>query len=637
MKRYTAFFVLAFAFCALMPAWAQPSFRGPREEPKREDFPTAVETSKTPVDASFSFAIFSDLHISPELPQNVEDLRRAIDEVNEQSNIAFVLVCGDVTHNGDTRSLQLAKDMLDELAVDYFVIPGNHDTRASESAATDFARIFGDTHFRLLFNGNLFLGLNTGPMLRPNDGHIAPQDVDWLAFHLKQNGRKQPVYFVAHHPLQSGDVDNWETVTDLLRQYNVQGVFCGHYHRNALLDFDGLTGVVVRSTLRGNDAVGGYTILDMGDSLYISEKRIGQPAQRWMALPVEPRIYDSSDLKLFPRPNFDINKQYKSVKSVWQKQVGQGIYGSMAVDSGRLFFGDESGMMRCFDMAKGKQLWQYKTPARIAAAPAVARGKVLFGCADGQVYCLDEKSGKLLWKRPTTQSVCAVPLVVDDVAFVGSGDGQMRAFNIDAGSELWSFAAQGYIQTDAVLIGDKVAFAAYDKHIYAVDAQFGEQVWSAELSANAVTTPILANEKLFAVTADGALVALDANNGALLWRKDDVRFIASIGISEDGTTLFARTADGEFFAFDVAINQPEIRWKKETLYAADCNPCGIAEHDGKIAFATKNGLIISLDAATGDLLWQHKTGNTGINRLVPTVDGWLLTTLDGVVERIFVK
>lgn len=637
MKRYTAFFVLAFAFCALMPAWAQPSFRGPREEPKREDFPTAVETSKTPVDASFSFAIFSDLHISPELPQNVEDLRRAIDEVNEQSNIAFVLVCGDVTHNGDTRSLQLAKDMLDELAVDYFVIPGNHDTRASESATADFARIFGDTHFRLLFNGNLFLGLNTGPMLRPNDGHIAPQDVDWLAFHLKQNGRKQPVYFVAHHPLQSGDVDNWEAATDLLRQYNVQGVFCGHYHRNALLDFDGLTGVVVRSTLRGNDAVGGYTILDMGDSLYISEKRIGQPAQRWMALPVEPRIYDSSDLKLFPRPNFDINKQYKNVKSVWQKQIGHGIYGNVAVDSGRLFFGDESGMMRCFDMAKGKQLWQYKTPARIAAAPAVARGKVLFGCADGQVYCLDEKSGKLQWKRPTTQSVCAVPLVVDDVAFVGSGDGQMRAFNIDAGSELWSFAAQGYIQTDAVLIGDKVAFAAYDKHIYAVDAQFGEQVWSTELSANAVTTPLLANGKLFAVTADGALVALDANNGALLWRKDDVRFIASIGLSEDGKTLFARTADGEFFAFDVAINQPEIRWKKEALYAADCNPCGIAEHDGKIAFATKNGLIISLDAATGDLLWQHKTGNTGINRLVPTADGWLLTTLDGVVERILIK
>lgn len=634
MRKY--FFVAVVALWSVLPSVAQPSFRGQPEGPKPEDFPKAVETDKTPVDPTFSFAIFSDTHICDTLPNNTEDLRRAIDEVNARTDLAFVLVCGDLTHNGDTKSLLLAKSLLDELEVPYYAIPGNHDTRASESAAVDFARIFGDTRFRLFFNGNLFLGLNTGPLLRHNDGHIAPQDVAWLAYNLKQAGRKQPIYFVAHHPLQSGDVDNWEAATDLLRNYNVQGVFCGHYHRNALLDFDGIQGVVVRSTQRDGQQSGGYTILDMADSLYISEKRLGQPARRWLALPVEPRIYSASDTKLFPRPNFDVNKQYKTVKTVWRKSVGQGIYGAVATDGERLYFGDESGMMRCFDLAKGKQIWQYKTPSRIAAAPLVCRGKVLFGSADRTIYCLDAATGRLAWRQTTGQAVCATPVALDDVAFVGSGDGKMRAFNIETGALLWACdAPQGYIQSAATVVGDKVIFGAYDGRLYAVDAQLGNVVWTSDLKAAPLTQPVFASGKLFAVTADGALVAVDAATGQLLWRNTDKRFIASLGVSADGQTLFARTRKGTVFAFDTTINSGEKRWKKEALYAEDYTPCAIAERDGQIVFATKNGLIISLNAADGAVVWQHKIGNTGINALVPVgTNGWLLTTLDGIVERI---
>lgn len=162
-----------------------------RKRPKR---------TKCLADPTFSFAIFSDTHICDTLPNNTEDLRRAIDEVNARADLAFVLVCGDLTHNGDTKSLLLAKSLLDELEVPYYAIPGNHDTRASESAATDFARIFGDTHFRLFFNGNLFLGLNTGPLLRHNDGHIAPQDVAWLAYNLKPGWAQTTCLFCGAPP-----------------------------------------------------------------------------------------------------------------------------------------------------------------------------------------------------------------------------------------------------------------------------------------------------------------------------------------------------------------------------------------------------------------------------------------------------
>lgn len=636
MKRYL------FVIAVLGVAWsamAQPSFRNRPDEPKPEDFPQAVETDKAPINATFSFAIFSDTHICDTLPDNTEDLRRAIDEVNGRSDLAFVLVCGDLTHNGDTKSLLLAKSLLDRLNVPYYVVPGNHDTRVSESATADFARIFGDTHFRLFFNGNLFLGLNTGPLLRCNDGHIAPQDADWLAYNLRQAGRKQPIYFVAHHPLQTGDVDNWEIATDLLRNYNVQGIFCGHYHRNALLDFDGIQGVVLRSTLRSGQSSGGYTILDMADSLYISEKRIGSPAQRWLALPVEPRFYAEGDPKLFLRPNFDINKQYKKVKIVWKKSFGQGIYGHAAVDGTRLYFGDESGMMRCLDVTKGKNVWQYKTSARIAAAPLVCGNKVLFGSADRHIYCLDETTGRLLWRQPTGQAVCVEPIASGDVVFAGSGDGKMRACNIESGAVIWTYdVPQSYMQTAATVLGDTVVFGASDGRLYASDTQLDNTLWTLDLKSAPQTRPLFAAGKLFVVTADGALSAVDAAGGQLLWRCADERFIASLGVSHDGTTLFARTRNGQIFAFDTTINGCKKRWKKENLYADDCNPCTIAERNGQIVFATKNGLIICLNASDGTLNWQYKIGNTGVNAIVPIDENdWLLTTLDGVVVRLTIK
>ncbi|MGN0187108.1 MAG: PQQ-binding-like beta-propeller repeat protein [Paludibacteraceae bacterium] len=634
MKRSLFFAILLWV---VVPVLAQPSFRGKGDEIRREDFP--VERDRTPINAMFSFAIFSDLHVCDTLPQNLDDLQRAIDEVNNRADLAFVLVCGDVTHHGDTKSLRLAKQMLDGLRIPYYVVPGNHDMRVSESGAVDFARIFGDNHFRLFFNGYLFLGVNSSPVLRRNDAHVSPQELAWLTHHLKKAGRKQPVYVVLHHPLQNGDVDNWYAVTDLLRGYNLQGVFCGHYHRNAVLDFDGITGVVVRSTLRENNAVGGYTVCDMADSLYFAEKRIGEPAHRWYALPLDARIYTESNERLFPRPNYDVNKQYKNVKVVWQRQLDWGIYGSAVVADNRLFVGDDSGMMRCFDLVKGKQLWQYKTAQRIAAAPMVARNKVLFGSGDNNIYCLDATDGRLLWKCPTGQAVCATPIVVDDVAFVGSGDANMRAVNVESGAVLWGYnEPKGFIQTAAAVCGNNVVFGAHDKTLYAVDATFGNHVWQCALPGNPTTAPYVAGEQMFVVTDNGRLVAVDVANGQIVWQSpENEKFIASLALSADGRTLYARTNKGRFYAIDATIKTFDVRWKREELYAADTNPCAIGCDDRMLVFATRNGLIIALDATDGHTLWQHKVGNTGVNAIVPIGADWLLTTLDGLVVRLTIK
>ena len=66
------------------------------------------------------------------------------------------------------------------------------------------------------------MGVNSGPIIRMADGHVAPQDIDWIKTELDKAGKEKPVIFITHYPLQPGDVDNWYDVTDAIRPYNIR-------------------------------------------------------------------------------------------------------------------------------------------------------------------------------------------------------------------------------------------------------------------------------------------------------------------------------------------------------------------------------------------------------------------------------
>ena len=73
----------------------------------------------------FTFALITDTHVGS--PENNEDLRRSVQDINLQKDIAFVIVSGDVTEFGSYDELRTAKQLLNDLRVPYYAIPGNHD------------------------------------------------------------------------------------------------------------------------------------------------------------------------------------------------------------------------------------------------------------------------------------------------------------------------------------------------------------------------------------------------------------------------------------------------------------------------------------------------------------------------------
>src|SRR6185369_2555888 len=134
---------------------------------------------------NFRFAFLSDTHIGSPDGKAEEDLRRTVADINQMTDIAFVVITGDITELGTDAEIKLAKEILSALKVPYYIIPGNHDSGWSESGGVTFGKVFGYDKFVFDFNGITFLGCASGPFVRMSDGHIPRDAVVWLDKELK--------------------------------------------------------------------------------------------------------------------------------------------------------------------------------------------------------------------------------------------------------------------------------------------------------------------------------------------------------------------------------------------------------------------------------------------------------------------
>ena len=235
----------------------------------------------------FRFALITDLHIQMSNLQPDEDLQRAIDELNASDEIDFVLVSGDITQSGDSSSLKKAKKMLDSLQMPYYITLGNHEVNWAENETANYLRVFASDKFAFAHKDFYFVGFPTKPIEKGGEGFILAEDIQWLETKLDSLKADIPVFAITHYPLLKGDVANGQEVINLLKKHNTQAVLSGHYHRNMIFNYDGVPGIVCRSTLRGNEAVGGYIIFDISDEIVVSEKRIGMEAEELLNFPVK--------------------------------------------------------------------------------------------------------------------------------------------------------------------------------------------------------------------------------------------------------------------------------------------------------------------------------------------------------------
>lgn len=106
------------------------------------------------------FAVMADTHVGK--AQAARNLRQAVRSINADTTLRFVLLLGDISHDGTARGHRKAHRILGRLNKPYYATTGNHDAKTPARYAS-FRRTFGEGRFSLECCGLHIVGLPTGP------------------------------------------------------------------------------------------------------------------------------------------------------------------------------------------------------------------------------------------------------------------------------------------------------------------------------------------------------------------------------------------------------------------------------------------------------------------------------------------
>ncbi|MGE5432583.1 MAG: PQQ-binding-like beta-propeller repeat protein [Syntrophomonadaceae bacterium] len=588
----------------------------------------------------FHFAWLSDLHVGSAAGE--EDLKRSVDDINNRHEVDFTIVSGDITQTGKGSDLRLAKSILDRLKKPYYIIPGNHDTKWSESGATDFIRLWGKDRFVFRYSGILFIGLHEGPLMRMADGHFAPEDLRWMDSTLAGISKEEPVVIVTHYPVDS-QIDNWYELLNRIKPYNVKCILVGHGHANRKLNFEGVKGIMGRSNLRAGKSWGGYNLVEVeGDSMRFSERTPGgNTLPVWNRISLE-RVNYLADTTKYGRPDFSINSVYADTKLVWRKETGYTIASAPAVSKDIAVAGNTSGKVFALSVKNGSAIWDFKTKGAVYSSPEISGNRVVFGSCDSNVYCLNLKNGKLIWKFKTGAAVVAAPVISKEIVYIGSSDHKFRALSLSTGKLLWEFNnVQGFVEAKPLIYQDKVIFGAWDSYLYALEIKTGKLLWKWNngkdevLYSPSACYPVASMGKIFIVAPDRYMTAIDAATGKEVWRTNRYQVRESIGISEDGKSIYARCMTDTVISVSASNNSFTAQWVSNVKFGYDIDPNMPVEKSGVVFFGTKNGFIYALEGKTGETIRAYRTGPALVNNIaVLDRRNVIVTTMDGSVMMI---
>jgi outer membrane protein assembly factor BamB/predicted phosphodiesterase len=586
----------------------------------------------------FKFAHVTDTHIGGSTGK--EDLELTVKDINENPEIEFVILSGDVTEFGSDEELMLAKSILDKLNKPVYVLPGNHDSKWSESGCNTFVKVFGSEAFSFEKNGYRFIGTASGPNMRMGPGQVPREQVlylDSILANLKDPA--QQLIFVNHYTIDR-ELANWNQIIDRLKKHNIQADLMGHGHANKQFNFEGIPAVMGRSNLRAKKEIGGYNIVTIqNDTLYYNEKQPGRAElATWCKVPLFNHHFEKDTAKYF-RPDYSINQKVPQVKVIWQQEMPSDIGAGVTVSGKLAVVANTQGAICALDRATGRQIWRYQTRGKIFSTPAVSGNNLVCGSSDQFIYNLDLKTGKLIWKFETGKSVLASPLIDGNVVFIGGSDNKFRAIDLLSGKLIWQFdSVKNFVETRALVYDGKVYFGSWGNEFYALDKKTGKLIWKRSKYSNrmlspAAVFPVAASGKIFIVAPDRYMTALDAQTGNETWNSKEFSCREAIGISQDKKLVYIKNmTEGDFCAFYADSASQKLAWNCKADFGYEICPSPIVEDKNLIFVPTATGVIYAINKKTHVVEWKYKIANTLINNIFPAENNQLYaTTMDGIV------
>jgi outer membrane protein assembly factor BamB/Icc-related predicted phosphoesterase len=587
---------------------------------------------------SFRFAHVTDTHVGG--VTGAEDLIRTVEDINVQDEVDFVILSGDVTEFGSDDELLETKAILGKLNKPYYILPGNHDSKWSESGNNSFVRIFGAENFSFEKNGYLFIGTASGPNMRMAPGLVPREQIVFLdSILMNMRNTDQPVVFINHYPLDQS-LANWYEAIDLLKMRNIKFSIHGHGHQNKLYNFEGIPGVMGRSNLRAKSDAGGYNLVTLAnDSIYYAERNPGGITHpTWCKVPIHSTSIKTNS-NTWSRPDFTVNSNYPQLKVVWQIHEGSDIGTGISCSGKIAVYANTKGEIVAINNSSGKAVWRFKTAGKIYSTPEICCNLVVCASTDQHIYCLNLESGKLVWKFGTSKPIVACPAIKSGLVFIGSSEGVFRALDLRSGKLIWHFdGVKNFVESKPLIYDGAVFFGSWGNAFYALDQQTGQLLWKREKYSNrmlspAAVWPVAANGKIFIVAPDRRMTALDAKTGSEIWDSNAYSCRESIGMSENGQQVFIKNMnEGHVMAFETKSDEQKQIWDCDAGLGYEIGPSPIVEHNNLIFVPNGNGIVVAIDNASHQVVWKYKLSNALINGVAPLENNRLLiSSMDGRV------
>ena len=229
------------------------------------------------------FAQITDVHLSANSEFSINVLKTAIQDINSQPEISFVVFTGDNISNPKEENLKLFAKEIKKLKVPYYVAVGNHDVYKSGGLSkVKYYEILREANpfllqrsanYKFRKNGFVFLVVDGAKEIIPGSvGYYREDTLKWLEKELSQYDKKQKqVIILQHFPVEypqgvesslrthkTYKVENYQVI--LSKYHNVLAVITGHFHVNSEHMNDGIYHISSPSLLQLPNS---YKIIDI--------------------------------------------------------------------------------------------------------------------------------------------------------------------------------------------------------------------------------------------------------------------------------------------------------------------------------------------------------------------------------------
>ena len=191
------------------------------------------------------FIQISDTHIGFDKPANTDvaaTLRAVVDTIkNDAERPSFVLHTGDLTHLSKAAEFDTLQQILSELSIPVFYVPGEHDVLDDDGKG--YLQRFGQGTLGAGWHsfdqeGVHFIGLVNVVNLKAGGlGMLGDEQLEWLEKDVKHLKSSTPIVVFAHIPLWSvypewgWGTDDSARALSYLKRFGSVSVLNGHIHQ----------------------------------------------------------------------------------------------------------------------------------------------------------------------------------------------------------------------------------------------------------------------------------------------------------------------------------------------------------------------------------------------------------------------